>query len=52
MTLEEAKAYVLRRARELGLQAELLYVENRELSLRAQGGRLEELKEARQGGPP
>jgi len=50
MTLEEAKAYVLRRARELGLQAELLYVENRELSLRAQGGRLEELKEARQGG--
>jgi PmbA protein len=50
MTLEEAKGYVLRRAREMGLQAELLFVENRELSLRAQGGRLEELKEARQGG--
>ncbi|WP_117238406.1 TldD/PmbA family protein [Thermus sediminis] len=50
MTLEEAKGYVLRRAKELGLEAELLFVENRELSLRAQGGRLEELKEARQGG--
>ncbi|WP_448567312.1 TldD/PmbA family protein [Thermus sp.] len=50
MTLEEAKGYVLWRAREMGLQAELLFVENRELSLRAQGGRLEELKEARQGG--
>jgi PmbA protein len=50
MTLEEAKGYVLRRAREMGLEAELLFVENRELSIRAQGGRLEELKEARQGG--
>ncbi|MGC8876411.1 TldD/PmbA family protein [Thermus sp.] len=50
MTLEEAKAYVLRRARELGLEAELLFGEERELSLRAREGRLEEIKEARQRG--
>jgi PmbA protein len=50
MTPEEAKGYVLRRAKEMGLEAELLFVENRELSLRAQGGRLEELKEAPRAG--
>jgi len=33
MTLEEAKGYVLRRAKEMGLEAELLFVENRELSI-------------------
>ncbi len=50
MTLEEAKRYVLRRARELGLEAEVLFQEERELSLRARNGALEEIKEARQGG--
>ncbi|WP_234554181.1 TldD/PmbA family protein [Thermus caliditerrae] len=50
MTLEEAKGYLLRRARELGLQAEVLFQEERELSLRARQGVLEEIKEARQGG--
>ncbi|WP_135256646.1 TldD/PmbA family protein [Thermus caldilimi] len=50
MTLEEAKRYLLRRARELGLQAEVLFQEERELSLRARQGILEEIKEARQGG--
>ncbi|MEN2982874.1 MAG: TldD/PmbA family protein [Thermus sp.] len=50
MTLEEAKAYLLRRAREMGLSAEVLFQEERELSLRAQQGVLEEIKEARQGG--
>ena len=50
MTLEEAKAYVLKRARELGVEAELLFEEERELSLRAREGRLEEIKEARQRG--
>ncbi len=50
MTLEEAKAYVLRRAREMGLKVELLFQEERELSLRAREGRLEEIKEARQAG--
>lgn len=50
MTLEEAKRYVLRRAQELGLKAELLFQEERELSLRAREGRLEEIKEARQRG--
>ncbi|BCZ86670.1 peptidase C69 [Thermus thermophilus] len=50
MTLEEAKAYVLKRARELGVEVELLFEEERELSLRAREGRLEEITEARQGG--
>ncbi|GGM95538.1 peptidase C69 [Thermus composti] len=50
MTLEEAKRYLLRRAKELGLEAEVLFREERELSLRARGGTLEEIKEARQGG--
>ncbi|GAB5601501.1 TldD/PmbA family protein [Thermus sp. FJN-A] len=50
MTLEEAKAYVLMRARELGVEAELLFGEERELSLWAREGRLEEIKEARQRG--
>lgn len=50
MTLEEAKRYLLRRAKELGLEAEVLFQEERELSLRARGGVLEEIKEARQGG--
>ncbi|GAA5334660.1 MULTISPECIES: TldD/PmbA family protein [Thermus] len=50
MTLEEAKRYLLRRAKELGLEAELLFLEDRELSLRAREGALEEIKEARQGG--
>ena len=50
MTLEEAKRYLLRRAKELGLEAEVLFQEARELSLRAREGALEEIKEARQGG--
>ncbi|MFN3369796.1 MAG: PmbA/TldA family metallopeptidase, partial [Thermus sp.] len=50
MTLEEAKRYLLRRAKELGLEAEVLFQEERELSLRARQGTLEEIKEARQGG--
>lgn len=50
MTLEEAKGYLLRRAKELGLDAEVLFQEERELSLRARQGALEEIKEARQGG--
>ena len=50
MTLEEAKAYVLKRARELRVEAELLFEEERELSLRAREGRLEEITEARQRG--
>ncbi|GLV46983.1 peptidase [Thermus sp. LT1-2-5] len=50
MTVEEAKRYVLLRAKEMGLEAELLFLEERELSLRAREGALEEVKEARQGG--
>lgn len=50
MTREEAKRYLLERARALGVEAELLFQEERELSLRARNGALEEIKEARQRG--
>ncbi|WP_337844293.1 TldD/PmbA family protein [Thermus sp.] len=50
MTKEEAKRYLLSRAKALGVEAELLFQEERELSLRARNGALEEIKEARQRG--
>lgn len=50
MTKEEAKRYLLSKAKALGVEAELLFQEERELSLRARNGALEEIKEARQRG--
>ncbi|MDR5683845.1 MAG: TldD/PmbA family protein [Armatimonadota bacterium] len=50
MTLDEARRYVLERARRRGIQAEVLGLRDRELTLRAHGGRLEQLTRATQAG--
>ncbi|MCX7739679.1 MAG: TldD/PmbA family protein [Meiothermus sp.] len=50
MTFEEAKDYLLRKARELGLELEVLAVKNRELAVQAREGRIEEITQANQGG--
>ncbi len=50
MTPEEAKAYLLRRARERGIQAEVLGVWDRELGFRVREGSVEQLTRADRGG--
>jgi PmbA protein len=50
MTLDEAKRYVLDRARDKRVQAEVLALRDRELTLRAHAGKLEQVTRATQGG--
>jgi len=50
MTYQEAKDYLLHKARQQGLEVEVLALENRELTLQAQGARLEQITQATQGG--
>lgn len=50
MTFEQAKDYLLQKARAMGLEAEVLATETREMSLSAFEGRLEEITQATQGG--
>lgn len=50
MTFEEAKAYLLARAGELGVDVEVLATEDRELTLNAFQGELNESTQASQGG--
>lgn len=50
MNFEEAKDYLLKKARQMGIDAEVLAAESRELSLSAFGGQLEEITQATQGG--
>ncbi|PZA06614.1 MULTISPECIES: TldD/PmbA family protein [unclassified Meiothermus] len=50
MNFEEAKDYLLQKARQIGLEAEVLATETREMSLSAFEGRLEEITQATQGG--
>ncbi|RDI96348.1 TldD/PmbA family protein [Meiothermus sp. QL-1] len=50
MTFEEARDYLLQKARAMGLEVEVLATEHRELSVRAREGRVEEITQARQGG--
>lgn len=50
MTLEEAKHYILERAKERKIAVEVLGQRDRELTLKAREGRLEEITQAVQGG--
>ncbi len=50
MNREEASAYLIDRARTLDSALELLAQDDREFTVKAQGERLEEVKQARQGG--
>ena len=50
MTLQEAKTYLLERARERGVELEALATKSRELSLSAREGDLEEITAAERGG--
>ncbi len=50
MTVEQAKAYVLARARERGIDAEVVGQQGRELTARAHTGRIEQLTQAVKGG--
>ncbi|MFN3390716.1 MAG: TldD/PmbA family protein [Meiothermus ruber] len=50
MTFEEARDYLLQKARALGLEAEVLATHTRELTIQAHGGRVEEITQATQGG--
>ncbi len=50
MTFEMAKDFLLRRARERGVEAEVLGTSERELTLAANGGRVDEITHARRGG--
>ncbi|HEX7022929.1 MAG TPA: DNA gyrase modulator, partial [Trueperaceae bacterium] len=50
MTYDEARRYLLQRAQELGIDAEILTDEKRELTLGAFEGRLAETTQASQGG--
>lgn len=50
MTMEQAKAYVLARARERGIDAEVVGQHGRELTARAHSGRIEQLTQAVKGG--
>lgn len=50
MNFERAKDHVLRRARALGVDAEVLATSTRELTLAASGGRVDEIGHANQGG--
>jgi len=50
MTFDQARDYLLQKARQIGMDAEVLAQENRELTLQAFGGKLEEITQATQGG--
>ncbi|MFZ5992404.1 MAG: TldD/PmbA family protein [Deinococcota bacterium] len=50
MNFEEAKDYLLQKARAMGLEVEVLATETRQLRLSAFEGRLEEITQATQGG--
>ncbi|MCS7067779.1 MAG: TldD/PmbA family protein [Meiothermus sp.] len=50
MTFEEARDYLLQKARALGIEAEVLATYSRELTIQAHGGRVEEITQATQGG--
>lgn len=50
MTFEEARGFLLERAQAQGVEVEVLAEENRELSIKAFHGRLEEVTQATQGG--
>jgi PmbA protein len=50
MTFEQARDYLLQKARAIGIDAEVLASHRRELTVQAHGGRLEEITQATQGG--
>ena len=50
MTFEEARDYLLEKARAMGLEAEVLATYSRELTIQAHGGKVEEITQATQGG--
>ena len=50
MTFETAKDFLLQRARARGVDAEVLGTSERELTLAADGGRIQEITQARRGG--
>lgn len=50
MTFDEAKAFLLARAKELGLEVEILATEKRSLTLEAFEGKLSQITQATQGG--
>lgn len=50
MTYDEARRYLLKRARELGLDCEIIADETRELTLEAFGGKLSGITQAKRGG--
>ncbi len=50
MTFDEAKTFLLKRAREIGVDAEILATETRELTLEAFEGTLSQITQATQGG--
>ena len=50
MTFNEAKAYLLARARAMNLEVEVLATESRELTLNSFGANLSEITRASQGG--
>ncbi|GIW26353.1 TldD/PmbA family protein [Meiothermus sp.] len=50
MTFEEARDYLLQKARALGIEAEVLATHSRELTIQAHGGKVEEITQATQGG--
>ncbi len=50
MTFEEARDYLLQKAKAMGMDAEVLATHRRELTVQAHGGRVEEITQATQGG--
>ncbi|MBO1437305.1 TldD/PmbA family protein [Meiothermus sp. CFH 77666] len=50
MTFEEARDYLLQKAKALGIDAEVLATHTRELTIQAHDGKVEEITQATQGG--
>jgi PmbA protein len=50
MSFEEARDYLLQKAKALGLETEVLATHSRELTIQAHGGKVEEITQATQGG--
>lgn len=50
MTFEQARDYLLQKARAMGIEAEVLATHTRELTIQAHGGKVEEITQATQGG--
>lgn len=50
MTFEQARDYLLQKARAMGVDAEVLATHSRELTIQAHGGKVEEITQATQGG--